>query len=202
MRIAALLVPSACVACGAGAPWRRALCGRCAAALQGTSPLTGSPPSHLDAVWSAASNEGVARELVAALKFRRLLPVAVLIAAHLRPGIGAGPEWTIVPVPPAPARLRRRGFDPAGEIAGRLAGEAGLPLRACLRRESGTRQVGRTRAERLASPPRVRAVGPVPPRAVLVDDVLTTGSTLSACARALRAAGAEQVSALTFVREL
>src|SRR6476620_2131017 len=134
MRIAALLVPSACVACGAGAPWRRALCGRCAAALQGTAPLTGSPPSHLDAVWSAAANEGVARELVAALKFRRLLPVAALIAAHLRPGIGAGPEGTIVPVPPAPARLRRRGFDPAGEIAGRLAGEAGLPLRACLRR--------------------------------------------------------------------
>jgi predicted amidophosphoribosyltransferase len=202
VRIAALLVPCSCVACGAAAPWRLALCGRCAAALRDGAPLTGPPPPQLDAVWSAAANEGVAREVVAALKFRNLLPVAALIADRLRPGLSAGAGAAIVPVPPAPARLRGRGFDPAGEIARGLARESGVPLRACLRRESGARQVGRTRAERLARPPRFRAVARPPRRAILVDDVLTTGATLSACARALREAGAGHVFGLTFVREV
>ena len=42
--------------------------------------------------------------------------------------------------------------------------------------------------------------GPVPARAVLVDDVVTTGATLAACAAALRAAGCEEVTALVFAR--
>ena len=79
--------------------------------------------------WSSAPYEGVARDLVAALKFRRLLPVADLMAeriqwlapAHMLSG-------AIVPVPPAPARLRRRGFDPAGELAAALAERLGSPL--------------------------------------------------------------------------
>ena len=61
---------------------------------------------------------------------------------------------------------------------------------------------GRDGAYRLADPPRVRAVREPPKRAVLVDDVLTTGATLGACAAALRAGGAERIGALTFARSL
>ena len=154
-------------------------------------------------MWSSASYEGVARQLVAALKFRRLLPVADLMAERI--------EWlapahmlsgTVVPVPPAKPRLRHRGFDPAGELAAALAARLEMPLLPCLERRGRGRQVGRRRAERVGHPPRIGAKGVVPRSALLVDDVLTTGATLSACARALRAGGASRVVAVTFARRL
>lgn len=157
----------------------------------------------LDAVRAAFPHEGVARELVVALKFRRLLPVAGLIAELVAQRAPAGLlTGTLVPVPVPAARLRRRGFDPAEEIAMRLAQLTGMACGHCLRRADGGRQVGRSRAQRIAQPPMVRASDRAPADAVLVDDVLTTGATLTACARALRAAGAETVSAITFARAL
>jgi predicted amidophosphoribosyltransferase len=143
----------------------------------------------------------VARDLVGALKFRRLLPVADLIAERI--------EWlapasllsgAIVPVPTSPLRSWRRGFDPAAEIATALAERADLELCRCLIRSGGGRQVGKRRAERIGQPPHVHSRGEVPRSVLLVDDVLTTGATLSACARALRSAGAIRVAAITFTR--
>jgi predicted amidophosphoribosyltransferase len=107
-------------------------------------------------------------------------------------------DGAIVPVPPVPWRRRWRGFDPAEAIASALAKETGLALSRCLRRSQGRRQVGRARSERLADPPRVRLRGAPPPRAILVDDVLTTGATLRACGRALREGGTRSVAGLTF----
>jgi predicted amidophosphoribosyltransferase len=157
----------------------------------------------LDVAWSAAPYEGVPRELVAALKFRRLMPLArraaEAIAAEAPAGLVAG---DLVPVPPAPWRLRVRGLDPAEEIAVALARLSGVRLVRCLARADGPRQVGRARCERLADPPRVRLIGAAPRTAVLVDDVATTGATLSACARALREGGARRVVGITFARSL
>jgi predicted amidophosphoribosyltransferase len=155
----------------------------------------------LDATRSATAYEGAAQRLVAALKFGGRLALAEVAAAAI---VTAVPRdllgGALIPVPAAPARRRRRGFDPAEAIATALASELGSPVVPCLRRSGGPRQVGRPRAKRLADPPRVRARGQVPPECVLVDDVLTTGATLSACGRALRGAGAEHVVAITFAR--
>ncbi len=72
-----------------------------------------------------------------------------------------------------------------------------------MRGGSKLRQVGRGRAGRLAGPAgSVGVRGPVPARAVLVDDVVTTGATLAACVGALRGAGCDEVTALVFARTL
>jgi len=87
-----------------------------------------------------------------------------------------------------------------------LSRRAGLIAADCLERTgSGARtsQVGRGREERLdalAGSIRLRAGAPVPLRALLVDDVVTTGSTLAACAAALEGAGAREVGAIVYAR--
>ena len=150
---------------------------------------------------AAARFEGTARAVAHGLKYGRRLALAEVAArAMLRAWTPAPPAGILVPVPAAPWRRRWRGFDPAEEIALALARIAELPYRACLRRGGGPRQVGRPRSDRLSDPPRIWLDGAAPSRAVLVDDVHTTGATLAACAVALRAGGARRIDALTLAR--
>jgi predicted amidophosphoribosyltransferase len=153
-----------------------------------------------DGAWAAAPYDGIPRRLIAALKFGKRFALARVAAEAMASAIPADLEpGPLVPVPPDPLRHRWRGFDPATAIAEELAGALELPLPHCLVRAHSRRQVGRSRAERLAGPS-VQAAADVPAEATLVDDVATTGATLAACAAALRAAGAERVLALAFAR--
>jgi predicted amidophosphoribosyltransferase len=176
----------------------------------------------LDA-YAPLAYEGPARELVRALKYRGAHGLVETMAAQMAANapaqiLGAGPELVsaapelvsagraLVPVPLHRARRRKRGFNQAGLLAAALAARTGHAVCDCLERQgrSGP-QVGRSRAARIAGPSadvRLRQGARAPPRAVLIDDVITTGATLSACARALRAAGCQEIVAAAYARTL
>ena len=100
--VAAAIIPPLCAACGRACRPEATLCTRCARRLASADPLQGFGAPGLDRSWSSAAHEGVARDLTAALKFRRLLPVADLIAERiywLAPATML--SGTIVPVPTA-----------------------------------------------------------------------------------------------------
>src|SRR5436305_4216462 len=134
----AVLIPPLCLA-WLGTP----RCPRCAlpAPCGGRCPATGAP---FAAAWAPLAHEGTARALVAALKFRRRLAVADLMAAQIAAGAPSellGPGAVLVPVPAHPQRRRSRGFDQADRLARALARRTGLPRRSVLRRApSGARQ--------------------------------------------------------------
>lgn len=200
---AGLIAPPLCAACGRSCRADAVLCTRCSRGLAAARPIAAGGPQGIDRAWSSAPHDGVARALVAGLKFRRLLPVAEVMAERMHwlvPGHLLG--GAVVAVPPARARRRRRGFDPAGELAAALAARLEVEVVPCLTRRGSGHQVGRHRAERIRQAPRIESIAPAPRSVLLIDDVLTTGATLTSCAQALRSAGAHRIVALTFSRRL
>jgi ComF family protein len=204
-RLASVIAPPFCWGCGADAVAGQPLCRECRSQLRWRGP----EPVALDglAVWAPVAYDGPAKAVVRGLKYRGAPGLAEPLAAQI--AAGAPRELiaptraeapALVPVPLHPARRRRRGFNQAERIALALGRRTGLAVADCLVREGGARrQVGRGRADRLAGPEdAIRAPAGVPPGALLVDDVVTTGATLAACARALRAAGTTDVAALAY----
>jgi ComF family protein len=155
-------------------------------------------------------SEGVVREFIHRFKYQREFqlrhPLAAWAAEALEDErIRADRVDALVPVPLFAARERHREFNQA-EALGRLVGKgAGIAVSDCLIRTRNTaRQVGhdrRSRMENLRNAFRMRQNTAVSGRhLVLVDDVLTTGSTLDECARVLIEAGAASVRAITVAR--
>src|SRR3954452_9240828 len=106
-----------CPSCAASLPWLPARCCPCCALPSHRGRRCPASGAAFARAWAPLAYDGVARELVGALKFRAALPLAGLMAAHiaanlppdLRPAGGAA----IVPVPAQRVRLRRQGLDPA-----------------------------------------------------------------------------------------
>jgi predicted amidophosphoribosyltransferase len=213
-----LLVPPACIACRAHGSWP--LCGACRRTLpfllEPCCPRCALPQpcgrrcpaadAAFQASWAPLAHEGAARALVIALKYRGGRSLASALAA---PMIAAAPAGTfdrglvLVPVPSDPARARERGYNQAAVIAAVLGERLGLPLADALRQLGPSHsQVGAGAVQRRAEASLLRARLQAPARCLLVDDVHTTGATLHACARALRAAGAQVVTAVTATRTL
>jgi ComF family protein len=199
-----LLAPPLCWSCQGPARRGDALCRSC----RGLLHRLAAEPVWLCGVrvWAPVAYSGPARDLVSALKFRGALGAADAIAAQFAanspPDLLAGA--TLVPVPLHPRRRRSRGYNQAEAIAAALAHRTGLPLHDCLVRGGlPNTQVGRHRAERRAGPAGViHASVAAPARALLVDDVVTTGATLAACQNALREAGTSEFFAVVFARTL
>jgi len=153
--------------------------------------------------------EGSIRQALHQLKYKRNLALGETLARQVFPLLKelAWPVDMVIPVPLGRKRLQERGYNQAGMVALPLAALQGWEYgpRALLRVRETRSQVGLTPAERVEN---VRgafraATRKVSGRAILlVDDIATTGSTLSSCGQALLEAGARDVYAFTLARAL
>lgn len=199
-----LLFPDRCVSCRRGGAL---LCQSCRASLRRYPGGLRNQPASLSEVRIVYLFDGPLRAAVHQLKYHRrrrvARPLGELLAAELAERPLAFEAVAAVPL--HAERLAERGFNQAEAIAAEVARATGTALlREGLVRMRATQQQARlnahARARNVAGAFGWAASGPPPARVLLVDDVLTTGATMGACADALRAAGAERVDALALAR--
>ena len=187
-------IASGCEICGAALFEEAGVCGRC----QSKRP-------HYDHAVIPFGYRAPVSSQIQALKYHAQLRCAASLAAMIAVRAWKDPRATpdvLVPVPLHRNRLRQRGFNQSLEIARRLGAELGLEVRHSLlaRIKNTVPQTALGKAERRrnvkgafqAAPAPVAA--PIPAHVALVDDVVTSGSTVNAAARALKAAGVQTVS--------
>lgn len=189
-----------CVACRT--PFRNAfplnsagMCALCRNGLRG-----------FDAAYCFGAYEGTLRELIHIYKYARVQPLEKPLAALLARALPLEERFdAVVPVPLHWRKQWQRGFNQSELLARTVARRGGAPSRNLLSRRRYTRpQAGLSntaRRENVGTAFRVRGKARLDGQSVLlVDDVMTTGSTAAACARALKRAGARRVVLLTVAR--
>jgi ComF family protein len=161
-------------------------------------------------VYISTTYESQAQELIQVYKFGHLrgasLPLAKIMSRTLKDFATAWSDYLIIPVPTATSRIRQRGFAHSELLAKTIAADLRTEYSPALRRLDQTRQLGARREDRLVqlgnsfavkNPGRI-----INRRILLIDDVLTTGGTLLAVSKVLKAVGAKQVDALVFAKRL
>ena len=185
-------------------------CSRCGLPLNATdADLCGAclaRPPRLDRMRAAVAYDDISSSIALRLKYGRKVALARTMSRYMAPLMGELAEALLVPVPLHRSRLWRRGFNQSAIVAKVLAKQTGFAVRVdALKRVRPTpplkglnmRQRRRTVAGAFRANPAVELRGRT---VVLIDDVLTTGSTANACARVLKRAGAGRVELISWAR--
>ncbi|MBI4061641.1 MAG: ComF family protein [Elusimicrobia bacterium] len=189
-------------------------CVRCAGHRRGASPFCADCVGRRFScrlIRAAAAHSGPAASLIHAFKFRGSRPAAQAAGRSMAAALVLRPELSgfdaLAAVPIHPRRERERGFNQAEIIAREIAAATGLPLLDALERaRAGAPSWRMGRAERRAElsgayAPREGAAALVAGKRVLIiDDVAATGTTLEACASALRSSGAVDAAGYAYAR--
>ena len=212
--LVAFALPQRCPGCGRAAPRRELLCAACVARIPrlATALCTrclveerepaGCTRHHGRTAWAAWVYDERVAAVIAALKYGARPDLAAALGRRIAAALPPGTRPDLVlEVPLHPARRRERGYNQAELLADAVARELGAPrLVSALARTRATReQAGLGPAARRANPAGAFVV--TEPRALegrnvlIVDDVLTTGSTLEGCLAPLAACGAAATAA-------
>ena len=185
-------------------------CSTCGLPLQSTEQTTcgvclARPPRIASSRAAVAYGE-LARGLAIRLKYGRKVAIARTMARYMAPLVGSGEERLLVPVPLHRTRLWSRGFNQSALVARELSRRLGIAAEPIVlqrtRRTPPLKGMGPLqRRKTVAGAFRVRdRTAVVGKMIILVDDVLTTGSTAEACARALKRAGAARIELVSWAR--
>src|SRR4051812_18190253 len=190
-------------------PVRCAVCARpgaspCAGCVAGFERAPPQPvPVGLDDCYALLDYDGPARELVARLKYRNQRASVAWLAPAMADLLPAGAIDVVTWAPTTPDRRRHRGFDQAAVLAAAVGRHLGVPCPRLLVRRPGLPQTGRSRTERWYGPQLTATRGTARwagATVAVVDDVLTTGASLTAAAAALRSGGTGAVVGLVAAR--
>ncbi|MBD8872649.1 ComF family protein [Rhodanobacter sp. DHB23] len=198
-----------CTACAAELPRNRCCCARCALPLPVPAALCGECQRHAppwDAAWAPFRYGWPLDRLESRFKFGRDLAAGRALATlWQREDMPLPKPGLLLPVPLHRARLRRRGYNQALELARPLARQLAVPLRHdVLLRSRGT--AAQTELDAVARRRNVRGAFAVrhgialPVHVAVLDDVMTTGATLAECARVLKRAGVQRVDVWALAR--
>lgn len=209
-----IVFPTACMGCGA--PGGRLICDRCVRAMVLCRPCSGQgfeagrpggwSPSF-DAVVAASWYRGLAREALLRLK-SSCRPAADPLALAMVAAAGNDPLFVapdfVCFVPSTRAKVVERGYNPAELLARRVARMIGRPVLDCIEKSRVTRDQdslsGQDRTHNVAGAFRPARTVRQGAAALLVDDVITTGSTADSCALAVLESGAGEVRVLVAAR--
>ena len=188
----ALPLPSRCAICKKATPQSQ-VCANCRKTFR------------LRHIWVRTGYDGLPLKLVQGFKFEHQQAAAPILASLMAEALPDLPKDTIVcPIPTTTKHVRQRGYDHADLLARALAKQLGCKYLPLLMRDGQLRQVGSSRDKRLHQLKQAFRTHRQPPSGspvLLVDDITTSGGTLSAAADCLHNAGVKVVDAVVFAQK-
>jgi ComF family protein len=149
-----------------------------------------------DRLWVIFPYSGKYRKLLTMYKFHKNLSLANLLAERILEVLNDPllKDAVIVPVPPRPGKIKDAGWDQVDYLVKRLAQLSKVSICRCLKRTKSKIQKSLDRAHRIENlKGRILVCAKVPKTVLVIDDVITTGSTMEVCSSVLKENGAEKV---------
>lgn len=221
-RIACVISPQYCLVCGKPSfrsvplcyncqksylgnpgPWNER-CRRCGRLLISSKELcvdcrTVAPFKEVNRVFPLFPYDMLGQELLAAWKIAGNFCLTSLFASCIARELKLFPGFILVPVPPRPGKIRKKGWDQIELLSRELSKNYGVTVFSCLKRFSQIQQKGLGREARAVNlKGNIRCVKTsVPKKIIILDDLMTTGATVETCAAVLKEFHCEKVYAMT-----